>query len=401
VLADGRALPYEGESGIRALLERLAQAGGYEVVREDGNPIALRRGTASITLEPGGQLELSGAIAHDGFETAHELCHHLSDLKQLTADLGISWLAIGLRPFGGLDDVPWMPKGRYRVMREYLPRRGRLAHEMMKRTATVQANLDYEDEADATRKFRTAMAVTSLVTALYANSPLTGGAPNGYASYRAAVWLETDPDRCGLLRFAFEDGSLFQRYADWALDVPMFFVYRERYLPAGGMSFRRFVAEGFQGHHATLFDWELHLSTLFPEVRLKHYLEVRGADSGPVELVRALPAFWRGLLYDREACDAAWALMRGLTWEERLMLRELVPRQALAATVAGRSVAELAVELCAIASAGAARLGRNEETLIEPLIEIARTRRPPFEHVLEAYRQSSGDVPKLIAALRY
>ncbi|HJZ85080.1 MAG TPA: glutamate--cysteine ligase [Polyangia bacterium] len=401
VLADGSAVPYQGERGIGKVLERLA-VGGYEAVREDGNVIALRRGSMSVTLEPGGQLELSGAVARDAYEAGRELCDHFDEVKQVSEGLGITWLAIGFRPFQTLADVPWMPKGRYRVMKAYLPTRGRLAHEMMKRTATVQANLDYEDEADASRKFRTAMGVTSLVTALYANSPLVDGKPSGYKTYRAAVWLETDPDRCGLLPFAFDSGdALFERYAEWALDVPMFFVYRDSYVPAGGLTFRRFLREGFRGQRATLSDWELHLSTLFPEVRLKRYLEMRGADSGPVELVRALPALWRGLLYDRDACAAAWQLVADLSMDEREQLRRDVPRQALEARVRGRSVRELARELIAIAKAGAKRLLRHEARLLAPLERIVEEGRVPADRVLDAYAAAAGDTAALMAAVRY
>src|SRR5262245_42333581 len=383
VLADGSAVPYQGERGIGKVLERLA-VGGYEAVREDGNVIALRRGSMSVTLEPGGQLELSGAVARDAYEAGRELCDHFDEVKQVSEGLGITWLAIGFRPFQTLADVPWMPKGRYRVMKAYLPTRGRLAHEMMKRTATVQANLDYEDEADAARKFRTAMGVTSIVTALFANSPLTENRPNGYKSYRAAVWLETDPDRCGLLPFAFElDDRLFARYAEWALDVPMFFVYRNGYIPAGGMTFRQFMAEGFRGERATEADWELHLSTLFPEVRLKHYMEVRGADSGPVEMVRALPALWRGLLYDGDACEAAWRLVRDWTLEERERIRREVPRLGLAATVRGRPIAQYARELVTVAREGAKRLGRHEARFFATLERIAVEVREPAAQVLE------------------
>jgi glutamate--cysteine ligase len=403
VYADGRPVPYDGPKGIRRLLERLADRGTHEVVSEEGKPIALRRGRASITLEPGGQFELSGAIAGGAREAGRELCDHVQELKQVSADLGISWLAVGFRPFGTLTDVDWMPKGRYRVMKAYLPTRGRLAHEMMKRTATVQANLDYEDEADATRKVRTAMGVTSLVTALYANSPIVDGAPSGYKTFRAAVWLETDPDRCGLLPFVFEKSlaGLFERYTEWALDVPMFFVYRGAYVPAGGMTFRRFMRDGFMGERATMDDWKLHLSTLFPEVRLKQYFEVRGADSGPFSLVRALPALWMGLLYDRDACDAAWQLVGDLTMPEREAMRRDVPRQGLSARAGRHTVADLARELVTIARAGLHRLATGEDALLDPVERIAREGRVPAEDVLDAHARTGGDPAAMIPLIRY
>jgi glutamate--cysteine ligase len=402
VYADGRAIPYEGPNGIGELLRRLRERYGGEPVVEGDNVIALSLGKASITLEPGGQLELSGATAVDAQAADREMREHVEQVKTVAAELGIEWIAVGFRPFGQRADVPWMPKGRYRVMREYLPTRGRLAHEMMLRTATVQANLDYADDLDAARKFRTAMGVSSLVTALYANSPIVDGKPSGFKTYRAAVWIETDPDRCGLLPFAFEsDELLFERYAQWALDVPMFFVYRGGYTPAGGITFRQFMRDGFQGERATLADWELHLSTLFPEVRLKQYIEVRGADSGPLDLVRALPALWRGLLYVPEACDEAWRLVAGLTMDEREQLRRDVPKGGLAARAGGRALHELVRELVAIARRGAQELGHGEAVLLEPLERIAREGRVPAEHVLDVYDRTSGDPAKMIAALKY
>jgi glutamate--cysteine ligase len=402
VYSDGRPIPYEGSGGIRALLEELARRTGGRPVDESGSIIAIDLGRSSITLEPGGQLELSGTAAADATEAAPELLQHLALLKGISAPLDISWLAVGFRPFGRLDDVPWMPKGRYRVMKAYLPTRGRLAHEMMKRTATVQANLDYSDELDAARKLRTAMGVSSLVTALFANSPLVDGKPSGYLSYRAAVWLETDPDRCGILPLAFDDPeTLFARYADWALDVPMFFVYRGAYTPAEGMTFRQFLAQGFRGERATLGDWELHLSTLFPEVRLKRYLEVRGADAGPADLVQALPALWRGLLYDSEACAAAWALVASLHRDERETLRREVPRQGLAVRVRDHTIGDLAGELIAIARAGLERLGGGDASLLAPLERVAAERRVPAEHVLETHARCGGDPARMIPALRY
>jgi glutamate--cysteine ligase len=401
VYGDGRAIAYE--DGIRVILERLQKALGAEPVMYEGNVIALKlQNSASITLEPGGQLELSGAIARDAHEASHELSAHIALVKDLTADLDVHWLAVGLRPFGTLEDVPWMPKGRYRVMREYLPTRGKLAHEMMKRTATVQANLDYADEADCARKLRTAMGVTSIVTALFANSPITNGKPNGYQSFRAAVWLDTDPDRCGLLPFAFEDRPIFDSYREWALDVPMFFVHRDgKYMAAGGMTFRRFMAEGFHGERATMADWELHLSTLFPEVRLKHYLEVRGADSGPLDMVFALPALWRGLLYDADACAAAWQLVAKVPYEERERVRREVPRGGLETRLGGKTLRDLGGELVKIASAGVRRLGNGEAAMLDPLAHIVKTGRTPATRMLDVWQRTGGHVAKVIAALRY
>ena len=401
VYADGRAIPYEG--GIRVILERLQKVLGGEPVMYEGNVIALKLSNgASVTLEPGGQLELSGATARDAHEASHELSEHLAIVKDVSADLGVSWLAAGLRPFGTLEDVPWMPKGRYRVMREYLPTRGKLSLEMMKRTATVQANLDYADEADCASKLRTAMGVTSIVTALFANSPITNGKPNGYQSFRAAVWLDTDPDRCGLLPFAFQDAPIFDAYRDWALDVPMFFVQREgKFIPAGGMTFRRFMAEGFHGERALMSDWELHLSTLFPEVRLKHYLEVRGADSGPLDMVFALPALWRGLLYDEQACAAAWQLVAKVPMEERERVRREVPKAGLETRLGKKTLRDLGGELVKIAANGVRRLGSGEAAMLDPLSHIVKTGRTPATRMLDVWHRTGGEVTKVIAALRY
>lgn len=405
VVVDGDALgtpvPYAGPRGIAVLFERLVER-GWTPVAENGNLVALSRGVERMTLEPGGQLELSADPLPTLRAVDEELAGHLAELEEVSGPLGIAWLGIGFRPFGTLDDVAWVPKGRYAVMREELPRRGAMAHEMMKRTATVQANLDFSDEEDAGRKMRAGMSVTSIVTALFASSPLAGDRDTGYATYRARVWLDTDDTRCGLLPFAFEDGPLFARYSEWALDVPLLFLYRGgRYFSAGGMTFRRFLHEGFQGERATLEDWDTHLTTLFPEVRLKSYLEVRGADAGPVPMVLALPALWKGLLYDAEACRAATELMAGLTWEQRQALRTAVPREGLATRLPdGRSVVEVARELVAIARSGLARQDPTEVSYLAPLEEIAATGRSISDQVRDLWKSVGGDRAKLIAALR-
>jgi glutamate--cysteine ligase len=324
---------------------------------------------------------------------------HIDEIVPLAALLGVRFLGLGFRPFGTLDDVPWMPKGRYRVMRAYLPSRGAKAHEMMKRTATVQANLDYLDEQDAMDKLRVALGLSSLVTALFAASPLVEGRPSGYQSYRAGCWLETDPDRCGLLPFAFAEGASFRDYAEWALDVPMFFLYRGGQYRAldRRMPFRRFLAEGLEGERATAGDWELHLSTLFPEVRLKRYVEVRQADAGPREMVRALAILWRGLLYDGDARRAAWALVSGWSMEERLALYRATPRTGLRGEVRGVRLVELCRELIAIARAGLGQLGAVEAApLLEPLVEITAEGRTVADRIVDAHAAVGGDPAQLI-----
>jgi glutamate--cysteine ligase len=399
----GDPVPYDGPRGIEALLRRLAALDGWQLGVENDRVVSLSRGPLRVSLEPGGQLELSGDPLPSLRDAEHEIMSHLDELRAPSVELGIAWLGIGFRPFGRLDDIPWVPKGRYAIMRTELAKKGRHGHDMMKRTATVQANLDYSDEADAERKLRAAMSVTSIVTALFAASPLADGKDTGYASYRAAAWLDTDPDRCGLLPFAFEAGQVFRRYTEWALDVPLLFLYRQgEYRTAGGATFRRFLAEGLGGERATLEDWDLHLSTLFPEARLKNYLEVRGADAGPLPMVLALPALWKGLLYDEDACRAATALTAHLSFPERQALREAVPRQGLAAAIPRRgAVRDAARELVAIARAGLTRAALSGKcALLEPLDEVVGTGRAPADRIRDAWRAAGGDRKRLVAALR-
>ncbi len=398
VREDGMPAPYEGPNGIARLLEKL-QGQGFTALMEGANVIALERGNEQITLEPGGQLELSGPAVQSAVASAEALDAHIREVTEAARPLGIRFIAGGFRPWGRIQDVPWLPKRRYAVMRDYLPRRGRLALEMMQRTATVQANFDFCDEAEAVDKLRTALGVTPVVTALYAASPISEGRPNGFQTYRAAVWLETDEARCGILPFAFEPGFGFARYAQWALDVPMFFVVRDGvYNPVHELTFRRFVAEGWNGHRATMHDWEVHLSTLFPEVRLKRTIEVRGADAGPLSFVRGLAALWRGLLESPEARAASWALVAKLSIDERLRLRREVPRAGLGAKAGGRSLAEMAVELCRIAVAGLAQLpaGTPDQELLAPLADYAARGRSPADDLLADFTAANGDPAKLI-----
>ena len=403
VLAEsGAPVPYEGPRSIARVLDGLIATGGWAPVREapTGPIIALTRDGASVSLEPGGQLELSAAPHARGVTTEDDLRRHLDELFQVSRPLGIAWLGLGFRPIGGLDDITWVPKRRYVVMREYLPTRARRPHDMMKRTATVQANLDFASEADAAAKLRAAFSVSSIVTALWACSPLEDGKDGGMQSVRAAVWLETDPDRCGLLPFAFEDRPIFRAYVDWALDVPMFFVVRKgEYHPAGGHTFRRFLAEGFEGERATHADWQTHMSTLFPEARLRRYLEVRGADAGPLAMVRALPAFWKGLLYDADACAQATALTAKLSMAQREELRRVIPRAGLAAPLPGvGTVLDGARALVAIARAGLKRVAPEELPALAAVEEVASTGRSPAEHVRDAFAR--GGIAGLIAATR-
>src|SRR5215831_2030651 len=398
LLPSGAPLPYHGDRGIAALLARLTR-GGWSAVREDSDVIALGRGGAKITLEPGGQLELSGDPVRGAREVRAEIAGHLKELAVASRELGIAWLGMGFRPYGELDDIEWVPKGRYAVMKVELPRRGSRGHDMMKRTATVQANLDYSSETDAENKLRAAMSVTSIVTAMFAASPIAGGKDTGFQSYRAHAWLDTDERRCGLLPFAFERGGLFRRYVEWALDVPLLFVYRGgRYLAPGDHTFRQFMLEGIDGQRATLEDWDTHLTTLFPEVRLKKYLEVRGADASSLPMVLALPALWTGLLYDDDALAGATALTAGLSFEQRSALRAAVPRQGLAARLPdGRTVHAVARELVGLASVGLARVAPADVSALEPLREVAETGRTVADRIRDVFPRGPAELIRTFA----
>ncbi|GIX38782.1 MAG: glutamate--cysteine ligase [Silanimonas sp.] len=372
--------PYEGERGIRAVLEGIARF-GWQRVEEDGKLIALVQDKASVTLEPAGQLELSGAPLETLHETCRETAQHLYEVKAAADPLRIGFLGMGFQPKWRREDMPWMPKGRYRIMRAYMPKVGSLGLDMMTRTCTIQTNLDFASEADMVRKFRVSLALQPVATALFADSPFTDGRPNGFLSYRSQVWTDTDPDRTGLLDFVFEDGFGFERYVDYLLDVPMYFVYRDgAYIDAAGKSFRAFLdgkLDVLPGERPTMRDFSDHLTTAFPEVRLKRYLEMRGADGGPWNRICALSAYWVGLLYDDAALDAAWDLVKDFTLEERHALREGVPRHALGLPFRGATVRELAIETLKIAEAGLKRrdrrnrCGASEAVYLEPLIEMA------------------------------
>jgi glutamate--cysteine ligase len=374
---NGRAVPYEGPVGVETLLKTLVRERGWAPEEEDGRILALSRDGTRITLEPGAQLELSGAVHRNLASLRDELQSFTTEMEECSRPLGIAWLGLGLQPFAPLEEIGWIPKKRYAVMRDYLPRRGSRAHAMMKQTACMQVNLDYGGEADAADKLRTAMALTPAVTALYANSPLLEGRPNGFLSYRAWIWQDTDPDRCGLLPFAFKDGAGFDDYLQYALDVPMFFVVRDgRYLPANGMTFRRFVRRGFDGERPTVADFEVHLTTLFPEARLKRYLEVRGADSGEPAACLALAALWKGILYDGASRRAAWEMVRDMAFKDRVHLLEEAARVGPAARLPPGSgerapslVRDLLIELVRLARQGLNNQGAPEEATCLDLLD--------------------------------
>ena len=387
-------IPYDGPDGIFALLQGFKRF-GWEDIREGDTLIGLHRGGANISLEPGGQFELSGAPLETIHDIHEETVQHLAEAKVVGQELGLGFLGLGFTPMWTRDQVPVMPKGRYKIMRAYMPKVGTLGLDMMFRTCTVQTNLDFSSEADMVLKFRTSLALQAVVTALYANSPFVEGKPSGLLSARANVWTDTDGDRTGLLDFVFEEGFGFETYVRWALDVPMYFAKRhDRYIDLSGRSFRQFMTgeiEELPGERATMKDWSDHTTTLFPEVRLKTYLEMRGADCGPLSRLSALPALWAGLLYDDAALNAAWDLCKGWSRADRHQLRTDAARLGLKAEVAGRTVQAVAQDMLAIAREGLRRRRREREGLADetsylaPLDEIAESGITPAERLLELY----------------
>jgi glutamate--cysteine ligase len=404
-------VPYAGERGIRALLEMLHERFCWdEPVAENGNIIALSRRDCpkggTVSLEPGGQLELSGAPLETVHETWEELRQHLVEVGDVGGELGIGFLGLGFSPKWTLAETPVMPKERYRIMMRYMPTRGRRGLDMMFRTATVQVNMDFGDESDMVAKMRAGLALQPVATALFANSPFTDGRPNGFQSYRAEMWRDTDPDRTGLLPFAFDDGMGFERYVDYALDVPMYFVYRDgRYVDVAGASFRDFLAgrlAALPGMRPTLEDWADHLTTLFPDVRLKRFLEMRGADAGSLAQIVALPALWTGLLYDRTALDETSALTADWSVAEMQALRDAVPRLGLKAPFRGGIVLDVARAMVALAEQGLKRRartnrnGEDESMALAPLIETAEEGRSPADRLLAAYHGPwAGDIDRV------
>jgi glutamate--cysteine ligase len=403
-------VPYE-PGGIKALLDGLTRF-GWTPVLEAGHVIALERGKANVSLEPGGQFELSGAP----LETIHDICEetggHLQEVKIVADELGLGFLGLGFTPIWRRDQVPVMPKGRYKIMREYMPKVGGLGLDMMFRTCTVQANLDFGSEADMVAKFRTSLALQPICTALFANSPFIEGKPSGFVSARANVWTDTDPDRTGMLDFVFKDGFGFETYAKYALDVPMYFAKRgDRYIDLAGRSFRDFMdgklAE-LPGEKPTMKDWADHTTTIFPEVRLKQYLEMRGADSGPWSRLCALPALWTGIFYDGAALAAAWDLCKGWKIEDHERLRADVARVGLKAEIAGRTVQDVAKDMLAIAREGLKRRNRlsggmvDESGYLAELDEIAASGITPAERLLELYDGPwQGDASKVFESFAY
>jgi len=397
----GEAPPYDGPHGIGALFQWFEKRGGTPVL-EHGHMIALARGDTQLTIEPGGQFELAERPVVEDRELVADLGAYLHDLGAASQELGLAWLSCGLRPFGTRADIPWMPKERYAVMRQYMPTVGTRGLDMMLRTATVQVNLDFSDERDAAAKMRCVYSVTPLLTALWAASPIADEKPSGFQSYRAWIWRDTDNARAGLLPFIFTRNDVFTAYTEWALDVPMYFVYRGGYLPVpANLTFRTFMRDGWNGEHATRADWALHLSTLFPEGRLKKFIEVRGCDCGSIGMIEALAPMMRGLLYDPTARDAAIALTAKLSFADRQRLADEVPRTGLAARAGAHTVGELAKQLVAIARDGLSRVAPASLPLLAPVEEIAASGRTQADRILEIWQRHAGDRRALIAALAH
>jgi len=403
---DHHAPSYDEPGGIKDLLLAM-QEFGWKPLEEGGKVIAMSGSDGAISLEPAGQLELSGAPLETLHETCNETGRHLQQVKAIGEKTGTGFLGMGMWPDKTRAELPIMPKGRYKIMLDHMPRVGNLGLDMMLRTCTIQVNLDYASEADMVKKFRVGLALQPLATALFANSPFTEGKPNGYQSFRSHIWSDTDPHRTGMLPFVFEEGFGYQRYAEYMLDVPMYFVFRDgKYIDAAGLSFRDFLKGNLSvlpGEKPTMSDWTDHLSTAFPEVRLKSFLEMRGADGGPWNRICALPAFWVGLLYDQTALDAAWDRVKGWSMEEREALRNMVPKLGLDTPIPnGQTLKDLAREILDISSAGLTARNRlntsgdNESGFLDPLREVVAKGKSPAAQLLDRYHgEWNGDVSKI------
>ncbi|HEX6783892.1 MAG TPA: glutamate--cysteine ligase [Sphingomicrobium sp.] len=405
-LSDHRAPSWEEPGGIRDLLMGLTEF-GWEPVLESGKVIALSGADGTISLEPAGQFELSGAALQNLHQTCSEANRHLEQCKTIGDRLGLGFLGLGMWPDKTRTELPVMPKGRYVIMRNYMPKVGSLGLDMMLRTCTIQVNLDYSSEADMVKKFRVGLALQPVATALFANSPFTESKPNGFKSFRSHIWEDTDPDRTGMLPFVFEDGFGYERYCDYALNVPMYFVYRDgNYIDVAGESFGAFL-EGklpqLPGERPTITDWNDHLSTAFPEVRLKSFLEMRGADGGRWSRICGLPALWVGLLYDNQALDAAWDLVKHWSIEGREKFRHDVPKLALdAITPDGESMRDFAGRVLDVSAAGLTRRARlnsagdNEGGFLDPLRDVVTTGMTPADRLLAKYENEwDGDVSRI------
>lgn len=409
-----RPIPYEGERSVLAVLEGLRDRHGWAPIAEGGNLIGLEKDGANISLEPGGQLELSGAPLENIHQTCDEVNEHLAQVKGIADAVGVGFIGLGAAPEWHHEDMPLMPKGRYKLMNDYMEKVGTMGRVMMRRTCTVQVNLDFGSEADMVQKMRVAIALQPVATALFANSPFFEGKPNGHKSWRSRVWRSLDEARTGMVPFVFEEGFGFERWVEYALDVPMYFVYRDgRYIDALGQSFRDFLKgelPALPGEKPTLSDWADHLTTLFPEARVKKFIEMRGADGGPWRRLCALPAFWVGLTYDQGALDAAWDLVKGWDAETRDALRLAASVDGLQARAGGVDMHELAREVLAISEAGlkarncpgAGGLVPDETHFLNALKESVETGQVPADELLARYHgEWEGDLSPIYEEFSY
>ncbi len=409
-----KPIPYDGPRSVRAVLEGLRDAHGWAPVEEGGNLIGLEKDGANVSLEPGGQLELSGAPLETIHETCDEVNEHLREVKDVADKVGVGFIGLGAAPIWRHEDMPLMPKGRYKLMDSYMQKVGTMGTTMMRRTCTVQVNLDFASEADMVQKLRVAIALQPVATALFANSPFLDGKPNGHKSWRSRVWRDLDADRTGMVPFVFEDGFGFERWVEYALDVPMYFVYRDgRYVDALGQSFRDFLKgelPALPGEKPQLSDWADHLTTLFPEARIKKFIEMRGADGGPWRRLCALPAFWVGLMYDQGALDAAWDLVKDWDAETREALRVAASEQGLQAEVGSVRMHDLAREVVAIADAGlkaracpgAGGMVPDETHFLNALRDSIQTGQVPADELLQRYNGDwNGDLSRIYGDFSY
>ncbi|MEO9780651.1 MAG: glutamate--cysteine ligase [Sedimentitalea sp.] len=407
-------IPYEGKRSVRAVLEGLRDAHGWSPVEEGGNLIGLEKDGANVSLEPGGQLELSGAPLETIHETCDEVNEHLREVKDVADKVGVGFIGLGAAPVWSHEQMPLMPKGRYKLMDGYMQKVGTMGTTMMRRTCTVQVNLDFASEVDMVQKLRVAIALQPVATALFANSPFLDGKPNGHKSWRSRVWRDLDADRTGMVPFVFEDGFGFERWVEYALDVPMYFVYRDgEYIDALGQSFRDFLRgelPALPGEKPQLSDWADHLTTLFPEARIKKFIEMRGADGGPWRRLCALPAFWVGLMYDQAALDAAWDIAKDWDSEIRQALRVAASEQGLQARVGDIQMHELAREVVAIANAGLQARARpgaggmvpDETHFLNALKESLESGQVPADELLSRYEGDwNGDLDRIYADYSY
>ena len=405
----GQAIPYYGKRGVEHILRELIERFGWEPEEQDGHIIALTRDKAQITLEPGGQIELSGEPCDNIHCTYAEFTQHIRELLEVTEPLGIIFLGLGMQPVSRLDQIEWVPKQRYRIMAPYMLKVGKLGQRMMKQTATVQANIDYGDEKDAMAKFRTGMGLAPILIAMFANSPICDGQLNGYRSFREHIWTDTDRNRSGLLKFAFLPEVSFAHYVEYALDVPMYFIIRNKhYIDMTHLTFRQFLQYGHNGERATIEDWGDHLTTLFPEIRIKRYIEIRSVDSQPPDLMPALSALVKGAFYDRDCLQAAWDLVKGWSWDERMQAYVDSHVDALAARVRRYSLLDLAKELLEIAWEGLRRqnqvndLGDDETIYLKPLKNLLDVGKCPADILLEKWEgELHHDIRRLIAYTAY